>query len=56
MSDEVFRSLSWVGLAVGIVAVFMVLEVLFRSLTNRYGTQQDQYARRTSGQIHGSRN
>lgn len=55
MSDEVLRSLSWVGLAVGIVAVFMVLEVLFRSLTNRYGTQQDQYARRrTSGQINGS--
>ncbi|WP_020472527.1 hypothetical protein [Zavarzinella formosa] len=48
MSDEVFRSLSWVGLAVGIVAVFMVLEILFRSLTNRYGTQQDQFPHRAA--------
>lgn len=50
MSDEVLRSLSWVGLAVGIVAVFMVLEVLFRSLTNRYGTPQDQYPHRAGNQ------
>ena len=56
MSDEVFRSLIWVGLAVGIVAVFMALEVLFRTLTNRYGTQQDQYARRAGNQYPGSTN
>jgi hypothetical protein len=41
MSDEVLRSLSWVGLAVGIVAVFMILEVLLRTLTTRYGTPQE---------------
>jgi N-acyl-L-homoserine lactone synthetase len=38
MSGELIRSLSWVGLAIGIVAVFMVLEVLLRTLFNRYGT------------------
>jgi hypothetical protein len=38
MSDEVLRSLGWVLLAVGIVAVFMVLEVLLRTLFNRFGT------------------
>ncbi len=48
MNEEVLRSLSWVGLAVGIVAVFMVLEVLFRSLTNRYGTRQDQFPHRVA--------
>jgi hypothetical protein len=41
MSDEIFRPLSWVALAVGIVAVFMILELLLRTLTNRYGTSQD---------------
>jgi hypothetical protein len=51
MSDEVLRSLSWVGLAVGIVAVFMILEVLLRSLTNRYGTPQDQYPHRVGNQL-----
>jgi hypothetical protein len=38
MSDEVLRSLGWVLLAVGIVAVFMVLESLLRTLFTRYGT------------------
>ena len=51
MSDEVLRSLSWVALAVGIVAVFMILEVLLRTLTNRYGTQQDQYPHRVGNQV-----
>ena len=41
MSEEVLRSLSWVGLAVGIVAVFMLLEVLLRTLFTRYGTPQE---------------
>ena len=41
MSEEVLRSLSWVGLAVGIVAVFMLLEVLLRTLITRYGTPQE---------------
>jgi hypothetical protein len=49
MSEEVLQSLGWVGLAVGIVAVFMVLELLLRTLTNRYGTPQEGYNQR-SGQ------
>jgi hypothetical protein len=51
MSDEVLRSLSWVLLAVGIVVVFMVLEVLLRTLTNRYATPQDGYTHRTGTQL-----
>jgi len=38
MSEEILRTVMWVGLAVGIVAVFMVLEVLLRTLFTRYGT------------------
>lgn len=51
MSDEVLRSLSWVGLAVGIVVVFMVLELVLRSVANRYGTPQDQYRHRVGNQL-----
>jgi hypothetical protein len=51
MSDEVLRSLSWVGLAVGIVAVFMLLEVLLRALFNRYGTPQEGYTHRTGTEL-----
>jgi hypothetical protein len=41
MIDEVWRSLSWLGLAVGIVAVFMLLELLLRTLTNRFAAPQE---------------
>ena len=51
MSDEVIRSLSWVGLAVGIVVVFMLLELVLRTLTNRYATPQDEYTHRTGTQL-----
>jgi hypothetical protein len=51
MSEEIFQALSWVGLAVGIVAVFMVLEVLFRTITNRFGTPQDRYPHRVGNQL-----
>jgi hypothetical protein len=51
MSDEVLRSLSWVGLAVGIVLVFMVLELVLRTLTNRYATPQDRYVHRTGTEL-----
>jgi hypothetical protein len=52
MNDEVLRSLSWVGLAVGIVVVFMLLEVLLRTLTNRYGTPQEtNYPHRVGSQL-----
>ena len=51
MSDEVLRSLSWVGLAVLIVVIFMVLEFILRTLTNRYGTPQQGYTHRTGTQV-----
>ena len=52
MSDEVLRSLSWVALAVGIVAVFMLLEVLLRTLTNRFATPQEpNYPHRVGSQL-----
>ncbi|MBO0698260.1 MAG: hypothetical protein J2P46_07700 [Zavarzinella sp.] len=52
MSDEVLRSLSWLGLAVGIVAVFMLLELLLRTLTNRFGPPQEKnHARRSGSQF-----
>jgi hypothetical protein len=51
MSDEVLRYLSWVGLAVLIVVVFMGLEVLLRTLTNRYGTPQEGYTHRTGTEL-----
>ena len=51
MSDEVFRSLGWVGLAVAIVAVFMLVEVVLRSLTNRYGTPQDRRTHQVTGEL-----
>jgi hypothetical protein len=42
MFDEIFRSIGWVGVAIGILAVILVLEVLFRTLYNTYGTPQDR--------------
>jgi hypothetical protein len=51
MNDEVLRSLSWVGLAVGVVVVFMVLELVLRTLTNRYATPQDRHVHRTGTQL-----
>jgi hypothetical protein len=52
MSDDVLRSLSWVGLAVGIVAVFMLLEVVFRALANRFGTPlETKYPHRVGSQL-----
>lgn len=52
MSDELVRSLGWVLLAVGIVAVFMVLEVLLRTVFNRYGTPaENQNPHRTGTEL-----
>jgi hypothetical protein len=51
MNDETLRALTWVGVAVGIVVVFMVLEFLFRTLANRYGTPQEGYTHRTGTQL-----
>ena len=51
MNEEVVRALTWVGVAVGIVVVFMVLEMIFRAVTNRYGTPQEGYTHRTGTQL-----
>jgi hypothetical protein len=51
MSDDMLRSLIWVGLAVAIVVVFMVLELVLRTLTNRYATPQEGYHQRTATQL-----
>ena len=41
MNDEMLRTLGWVGLAVGVAVVAMVLEVLLRTLINRRGEAPD---------------
>jgi hypothetical protein len=46
MSEGIMTSLGWVGLAVGIVAVFVVLELCFRTLTDRFGTPQGDHPHR----------
>ena len=48
---DIPQSLIWVGLAALIVVVFMLLEVLLRSLTNRYGTPQHGYTHRSNTQV-----
>jgi hypothetical protein len=51
MDEGFVRPLIWVGLAVGVVAVFMILELLLRSLTNWYCTPQDRFPRRVGTQL-----
>ena len=41
MNDEMIRTLGWVGLAVGVAVVAMILEVLLRTLINRRGEAPD---------------
>lgn len=49
MSGEILRSLSWVGVGVGLVLVVTALELLFRTLAARYGTPQSDYRPRPAG-------
>jgi len=52
MSDEISRPLLWVALGVGIVAVFMVLEVLLRTLFTRFGTPAEtKHPHRTGSEL-----
>jgi hypothetical protein len=52
MSDDILRTVIWVGLAAAIVAVFMVLELVFRALTNRFGTPQEgRFPHRVGSQL-----
>ena len=48
---DIPQSLIWVGLAALIVVVFMVLELVMRWLTNRYGTPQQGYTHRGNTQV-----
>jgi uncharacterized membrane protein len=49
--DELMRSLTWVFLAVGIVAVIAVIEVVLRSIANRFGTPQNEYPHRVGTEL-----
>lgn len=40
MTDFIQNKAVWIGVGLGVVAVFAVLEVLLRTLTNRFGTSQ----------------
>jgi hypothetical protein len=45
MSDELIRSLGWVGLVVGFAAVALLVEVLLRTLINRRDEAPDSTMR-----------
>lgn len=42
MLDQILNSVSFVGVGLGIVAIFVMLEIVLRNLTNRFGTPQLQ--------------
>ena len=45
-------TLLWVGLFVGIVGIFMMLEVLLRTLFTKFGTPaENQYPHRTGTEL-----
>jgi hypothetical protein len=43
MTTEIIRSLTWVGMGVGLVLVVTTLELTLRALTNRFGTPQGAF-------------
>ncbi len=49
--EELFRSFSWVALAVGIVAVIAIIEVALRSIATRFGTPQDSFPHRVGTEL-----
>ena len=49
--EELFRSFSWVALAVGIVAVIAIIEVALRSIATRFGTPQDNFPHRVGTEL-----
>jgi len=51
VNDTTLRTFVWAGVAVGVVAVFMILEMTFRALTNRYGTPQDGFPHRRATEL-----
>ncbi len=42
MTDFISNNMTWIGLGFGIILLFAVLEMLLRTLTNRFGTPQPQ--------------
>lgn len=40
MLDQTIQLLPFIGLGLGLVAVFCLVEMILRNLTNRYGTPQ----------------
>ncbi len=42
MNGEIINGLSWFGLGVGVVMVFVVLDQLLRHLTNTFGARPAQ--------------
>ena len=40
MTDLIQSKLVWIGLGLGVVAVFAALEMLLRGLTTKFGTPQ----------------
>ncbi|QVL32457.1 hypothetical protein KIH39_00640 [Telmatocola sphagniphila] len=49
--EELLRSFSWVALAVGIIAVIAVIEVLLRTIANRFGTPQERFPHRVGTEL-----
>jgi hypothetical protein len=46
MTTEIIRSLTWVGMGVGLVLVVTTLELVLRALANRFGTPQNTFRAR----------
>jgi hypothetical protein len=49
MTTEIIRSLTWVGMGVGLVLVVTTLELILRALTTRFGTPQGEFRSRIAG-------
>jgi hypothetical protein len=53
MTTEIIRSLTWVGMGVGLVLVVTTLELVLRALTARFGTPQGELRSRAIGRVAG---
>lgn len=51
MDEDFTGVLTWIGFGIGILIVFMILEVVLRTLTNRYSTSQTEYPHRLGTQL-----
>ena len=46
MFENLLQSLGWVGTAVALVVLFLVIELVMRAVTNRYAGQRGPYVHR----------